>query len=135
MWTLDRLRYHLPWWQIEMLAPVTREVLLLEHLYHGVEGLASDFAPMLRSGVEPEPFHHIGRGAASGAEFAPAVGQHVQRRHTLSNHERVVARQQDHGETEPDGLRPLRRGCEEHLGTRAMADLSKEVLLSQPEVA
>jgi hypothetical protein len=64
-----------------------------------------------------------------------AVGQHVQRRHALGHHEGVVARQQNHSETEPYALRTLRCGCEEHLGTRAMADLGEEVLFSQPEVA
>ena len=92
-------------------------------------------AAVLGVGVEAETLHHIGGGAASGAELAAAVGQHVQRGDALGDHERVVARHQDDREAEPDRARALRQRGEEHLGAGGMADLSEEVLLGQPEMA
>ena len=78
MRALDRPRHHLARRQVEMFALVAGEMLLLEHLHHRLERLATDLAAVLGIGVEAETFHHIGRRAAAGAEFAAAVGQHVQ---------------------------------------------------------
>ena len=81
-----------------MPALIAGEMLLLEHLHHRFERLATHFAAILGIGVEAETFHHIGSGAASGAEFAAAIGQHVERRDPLRDHERVVAWHQDNRE-------------------------------------
>ncbi len=118
-----------------MLALVAGELLLLEHPHHGLERLAAHVAAVFGIGVEAETFHHVRRRAAAGAEFAAAVGQHVERRDALGDHERVVARHQDDREAEPDRAGALGRRGEEHLGAGGVADLGEEVLLGEPEVA
>ena len=77
---------------------IAGEMLLLEHLHHRFERLATHLAAVLGISVEAETFHHVGSGSASGTEFAAALGQHVERRDPLGDHERVVARHQDHRE-------------------------------------
>ena len=134
MRALDRPRHHLARRQVEMLALVAGEMLLLEHLHHRLQRLATHLAAVFGIGVEAETFHDVGRRAASGAELAAAVGQHVQRRDALGDHERVVARHQDHREAEPDRARALRQRGEEHLGAGGVADLGEEVLLGEPEM-
>ena len=84
--------------------------------------------------MEAETFHHIGSGAACGAEFAAAIGQHVERRDPLRDHERVVAWHQDNREANLDRARALRQRGQEHLRARGVANLGEEVLFGQPEV-
>ncbi len=110
-----------------MRALVAGEIFLLEHLHHGLQRLAPDFAAMLGISVEAEPFHDVGSGAASRAEFALGHSSSTSSvaENALGDHERVVARHQDHGETEPYGLRALRQCGQEHLGSGAMADLGE----------
>src|SRR3984885_12033461 len=68
MRALDWPRNHLACRQIEMRALVAGEIFLLEHLHHGLQRLAPDFAAVLGIGVEAEPFHYVGSGATSRAE-------------------------------------------------------------------
>jgi hypothetical protein len=118
-----------------MLALIAREMLLLEHPHHSFQCLAPDFAAVVRIGIEAESLHNVGGGAATGTEFATAVAQHIQRGDTLGDHERVVARHQDHREAKPDRLCALRQRRKEHFRTGAVADFGEEVLLGEPEMA
>ncbi len=91
-------------------------MLLIEHLHHGLQRLASDLAAVFRIRIESQPFHDRSRGAAAGTKVTAADGQHIEGGDALGDHEWVVARHQDHREAEPDRLRALRRRGEEHLG-------------------
>jgi len=115
-----------------MLAVMARKEVLLEHLQDRAHRLAPDLAALGR--VEAEPLDDIGRGAAAGAEFDPAVAEHIEGGDPLGDVERVVARDQDHGETESEGSGALADRGQHHLGRRAMPDLVIKVLLGDPEI-
>ena len=68
---LDRTRHDMARRQVEVLALVAGEQLVLEHRQDGVHRLAPDLAPDGR--IEPEPLDDVGRGAAAGAELRPAL--------------------------------------------------------------
>ena len=68
------------------------------------------------------------------AHLDAAVRQQVERRHPFGHTSRMVRRQLDDAVAEPDVLRPLARGTEEHLGRGAVRVLLEEVVLDLPRV-
>ncbi len=67
-------------------------------------------------------------------ELDAAVRHEVERRHPLGHPRRVVGRELDDPVAQPDLLRALAGGAEEHLGGRAVAVLLEEVVLDLPRV-
>src|SRR5258707_7066514 len=132
MRALDRARHHVARRQVEVLALVAREMLVLEHAEDGFHRLPADIAS--NSGIEAQSLYHIGRGAAPGAELAAAVAEHVERGDALGDVEGIVAGHEHDGISQADPARALAERGQDHVRRRAVADLGIEMLLGDPEM-
>src|SRR3954469_17231017 len=111
-----------------------RERLLDEHPRERVEALLPLRALLLALDAEAA---ELGlRRRLAGAELDPPAGDQVERGGALGDPRRVVerGRQLHDAVTQPDALRPLRRGRKEHLRRARVRVLLEEVVLDLPDV-
>jgi hypothetical protein len=130
---LQRLRDHVAGRHLDVLALETAERILDHAADRDLEGLLPHRPLVGRIDVEAAEFGD--RGALTGAEFHPAVGQMVQRGDPLGDARRMVdrRRQVHHPEAEPNVLGALACRGQEHLRRGGVAVLLEEVVFGEPD--
>lgn len=92
-----------------------------------------DAVPVPVGVVPAEAARRVRVGSGADAQLQPPVGQRVDDGRVLGDAPRVLQRQRDDGGAEPDPLRVLRDGGQQHERRRQQAAEMPVVVLGDPE--